>query len=687
MTRRLLLLIIIILLYSNYLHSQDEFSKKLQSTDAAKEYPGANILTIFDSSYVRVKESGLSYAREHKFFKILTPAGARSLAVYVMDYDPLSADIEVLSAKIYRKDGNIVEVKKDQIFDYPAPARAIYWGSRHKSIEFGMLEPGDAVRIMTMRKGFTYALLQDEDDRFIPPMRGHFYDIVPFWVSNPTLEKAYCIEIPSDKPLQYQFYHGSAESKIIFGENKSEFPVVLVNPTAKMHENQKQSECAIKLDSGLTLYCWSKRDLTPFRGEPNMVATSDVAEKLLLSTSPDWKAKSLWFYGVNEDYGSFEVTPEVQKKTDELLKGITDELKKIEILNHWVAEEIRYSGISMGEGEGYTLHTGKMTFSDRCGVCKDKAGMLVTMLRAAGFESYAAMTMAGSRIEKIPADQFNHSVTVAKLKNGNWVLLDPTWVPGVREMWSSAEQQQEYLMGIPEGADLMTTPISPPENHYWKLDVKSRLGNEGSLKGTLTLTAEGQSDAMIRRAFTRSWLSSKEDAMPEYITKMFPNAKIAEINSTHHDDLSKPMLVKFDFEIPEYAVFADGKFVFTPISALNPFRDGTMSPELYTDTTLKERKFGFRMRCSKLFAINETITLPTSYKPAKLPEFKTVSEKDNAEFSAKYELKGNELKLSAIHSMGKRLYENNDWKAFREALIERHKLMNSVIVIEKQEKK
>jgi hypothetical protein len=43
-----------------------------------------------------------------------------------------------------------------------------------------------------------------------------------------------------------------------------------------------------------------------------MVAWSDVAPKLLLSTSPDWKAKSLWFYKVNEDYGSFETTPEIR---------------------------------------------------------------------------------------------------------------------------------------------------------------------------------------------------------------------------------------------------------------------------------------------------------------------------------------------------------------------------------------
>ena len=35
------------------------------------------------------------------------------------------------------------------------------------------------------KKGFTYALLTagDDDERFIPPMRGQFYDIVPFWAT------------------------------------------------------------------------------------------------------------------------------------------------------------------------------------------------------------------------------------------------------------------------------------------------------------------------------------------------------------------------------------------------------------------------------------------------------------------------------------------------------------------------
>ena len=76
------------------------------------------------------------------------------------------------------------------------------------------------------------------------------------------------------------------------------------------------------------------------------------------------------FNKVNEDYGSFDPLPEAQKKVDELIKGKKTEMEKIAVLTHWVADNIRYSGISMGKGEGFTLHNTKMNYTDRCGVCK-----------------------------------------------------------------------------------------------------------------------------------------------------------------------------------------------------------------------------------------------------------------------------------------------------------------------------
>lgn len=272
------------------------------------------------------------------------------------------------------------------------------------------------------KKGFTYALLaagNEDESRFIPPMRGQFYDIVPFWSSTPTVRKVYVASIPMEKELQFQFYQGECAS-------------------------------SMRYEDGRKKYSFAMDDMMPFAKEPNMVDLFDAAPKLMMSSTPQWKDKSLWFNKVNEDYGSFDPLPEAQKKVDELIKGKKTEMEKIAVLTHWVADNIRYSGISMGKGEGFTLHNTKMNYTDRCGVCKDIAGTLISFLRMAGFEAYPAMTMAGSRVESIPADHFNHCVAVVKLSNGTYMPLDPTWVPFCRELWSSAEQQQNYLRVYPK---------------------------------------------------------------------------------------------------------------------------------------------------------------------------------------------------------------------------------------------
>jgi len=647
--------------------------------------PHSATLVLYDSTDVDVQESGLSYVTMHKLTKAMTTAGAKEMRNVLIGYDPLSAAVEIRRIRIYRKDGSVEVVGSDRVQDYAAPARAIYWGARERLVEVGRIEVGDAVETVIFRKGFTYALLADaeDDSRFIPPMRGHFYDIIEFWSSVPVLEKVYRVFIPKGKPLQYEVYNGELTSSIHFAPEFSHRVNVEVNPSrsqrATPEENLHPSH-GLATTPGKTTYTWSKKYLVPFEGEPDMVSPSDVAPKLLVSTSPDWYAKSVWFHKVNEDFGSFEVTPEVRATVDMLLRGVTDELEKISVLNHWAAEQIRYSGISMGTGEGYTLHPGSMTFSDRCGVCKDKAGMLVTMLRAAGFESYPAMTMAGSRIDRIPADQFNHSVSVVKRKNGDWMLLDPTWIPGVREMWSSAEQQQQYLLGIPGGADIMTTPVSPADNHFWKLHGESTLSDDGTLEGTLTLEAEGQSDALIRRGFLRGYKSGWDEYIPKLFAAISPRAVISTTSMRDPCDLSGPMQITVIYKIPGYADVLKDKLSFIPLIARNPFSDYNNASELDMDTSEKTKSYGFRTRCSKLVEISETIHLPSRAGLQVLPIFNAI-ESDPATFRGGYTMNGSTLTLNATHRMEKRIYEASDWPEFRRALLERKKLMETPIII------
>ena len=641
--------------------------RQYEAAAADQAYLNADCVVLLDSTSVSVEPTGQGSFAVYKAFRVQTPAGAVANRVLKYDYDPLTAFAEFKYVTVYRAGGDVERLDVSKALDYVAPARSIYWGARQIMIEVGALRPGDIVEYEIAKKGFTYALLTSEsgaaasagaavpadgedDSRFIPPMRGQFYDIVPFWCADPTVRKVYMVSFPMEKDVQFQFYQGECASSMRF-------------------------------ENGRKVYKFAVDNVMPFDREPDMVDLFDAAPKLMLSTTPEWRDKSLWFNKVNEDYGSFEAYAPAQKKVDELIRGKKTEMEKIAVLTHWVADNIRYAGITMGKGEGYTLHNTEMNYTDRCGVCKDIAGTLISSLRMAGFEAYPAMTMAGSRVESIPADHFNHCVAVVKLSDGTYIPLDPTWVPFCRELWSSAEQQQNYLPGIPEGSDLCVTPVSAPENHYLRIKSESRLAADGTLKGTLTVSAEGQSDLRVRRIFTTGFQSEWYNAMERELLNVSPKARLLDVDYGRDPKnyQAAPIEIVFRYEIPDYALVGDGVMLFRPLVMNNLYN--SVRSYMRMDTSLEHRKYGFKDACSRLVELDERISLPEG--------FVMVSDGRSddmcgsaADFSGSLLQEGRDVVLHGSLALKKRVYEPSDWDGFRDA-VNAHKAYSEYVVVKK----
>ena len=619
----------------------------------ADKYANFSSVILLDSTNVSVRPTGQGAFSVVKAIKVQDMKGVMLNRVLKYDYDPLTAAAKFKQVRIYHEDGTYTEVDVNKTCDYAAPARMIYWGARQIMLQLDNLVPGDIVYYEIDKKGFTYALLGagDEDDsRFIPPMRGQFYDIVPFWVSEPTIRKVYRVGMPMEKELQFQFYQGECSSSMRYEDDRK-------------------------------VYTFAINDVMPFDKEPNMVDLFDAAPKLMMSTTQDWMEKSRWFNKVNEDYGSFNAIPEAQKKVDELIKGKKTEMEKIAVLTHWVADNIRYAGITMGKGEGFTLHNLKMNYTDRCGVCKDIAGTLVAFLRMAGFDAYPAMTMAGSRVESIPADHFNHCVAVVKLSNGTLMPLDPTWVPFCRELWSSAEQQQNYLPGIPEGSDLCVTPVSAPENHYVRIIADNRLKADGTLVGKFTISAEGQSDSNIRRIFTTGFQSEWRNTMEKQLLNVSPKAvmKSVDYGRSPRDYQKAPISITFTYEIPEYAMTGDGEMIFKPFVMNNLYTQVLSFLRINTD--LKDRKYGFKDSCSRLVEVEENLSLPSGYNM--LGEERKISiDGEAADFGGILKQTGSKILLDTSLSLYKRVYFADDWDDFRNS-VNAYKSFGEYIVVRK----
>ena len=620
--KRLLLLFLLLPLW--YAAPAQEWLPIKARIEKDPKFNSCPSLCLIDRTNVEIAETGSGAFDIYRAVLIGNAQGALENRVLKYDYDPLTAAARFTSVRVYRADGTVDEIPVESTLDYAAPARAIYWGARQ--IE---------------KHGFTYALLDGtasaDDERFIPPMRGHFYDIVPFWVSTPTILKNYTVSVPQGKHVQYEFYQGTCSPSVRYAD-------------------------------GRQILSFTVSNIWPFHSEANMVDLYDVAPKLMLSSTDSWRDKSLWFHGVNEDYGSFDPTPEAQAKVDELLRGIDDPMRKIAVLTHWVADNMRYSGISMGKGEGYTLHNTRTNFTDRCGVCKDKAALLISMLRMAGIEAYPAMTMAGSRIEAIPADHFNHCVAVVKLDDGTYMPLDPTWVPFSRELWSSAEQQQNYLPGIPEGSDLCLTPLSAPENHYFRIKATSRLDARGKLTGSFVVEAEGLSDASVRRPFTTGMRARVRAAIERELLNISPQARLLSYDAGKNpaDYQQGPFSMTVRFEIPDYAAVGDGVMICRPIVKTGLYN--SIYSFLRVNVTSDMRLYAFKDATSRLVELEESITLPEGYTLAGEP-YKAEAGGEIVNYEGSYSQSGTTLHMRQRISLGKRVYDAADWREFRESVM------------------
>ncbi|MBD3217691.1 MAG: DUF3857 domain-containing protein, partial [candidate division Zixibacteria bacterium] len=239
--------------------------ERIENAGEAGKYENAPYVIVMDSSVNRVNDLGISYIDNYMLFKALTDAGCKQLAVITRGYEPLSSIIEFREINIIR-DTQKIAVDLENVKDLPAPQSGIYWGDRIKIIQLPRLEINDGIEIITFRKGYSYALLDSddippEDEKYIPPMPGEYFDIVLFEANVPIVEKKYLLKIPVEKRVHSQIYNGPMYSATTYNEDT-------------------------------TTYSWWIKDMPARKSESFTPDASDITTKVVLATVESWEAKS-----------------------------------------------------------------------------------------------------------------------------------------------------------------------------------------------------------------------------------------------------------------------------------------------------------------------------------------------------------------------------------------------------------
>ncbi len=497
---------------------------------ASKDWPGQTHVKIYHFGQILVRETGMAIQKEQIVWKVLAPAGSKALSVLRFDYDPDSSEVQVERVVVLREDGTATEVSLHQETEFPPSAahgglhdlpqtnHGIFWPLRMLLVRIPGLQPGDSVVIHRTFRGFQVAYLHeqtsDPDLRFVPPQVGEFYEVAVFGEPVPVVYRELQVHIAPGRALNVGIYNGTIDHHV----EKS--------PAATMHR-------------------FVGRLIPAFPPGVRSLALSDVAPKVVMSTLPSWPQRSQWFYLVSEP--SLQLTDDLIALAKSIVDGISNDEDRVKALNRWVAHHIRYSGLSIGPGEGYTIHPASLTARERMGACKDMAGLQVALMRALGYRAFAAMTMAGARVEEVPADQFNHAVVIWQRDDGSHILVDPTAAVLSRKLWSHAEAGQHYVAALPQGDRLRMTPHQTPADNTVTVRVDGELNGSGSLRAEVHILATGFLDTGLRRVFGYSFEGTWGAILQDLAWHLWPSAVVTSASPPRKavEDLDRPFELRF----------------------------------------------------------------------------------------------------------------------------------------------
>jgi tetratricopeptide (TPR) repeat protein len=271
---------------------------------------------------------------------------------------------------------------------------------------------------------------------------------------------------------------------------------------------------------------------------PDMVRFPQIE----FSTGSSWQAVSTEYSKIVDRYA----TPAaVQSIVDEQIKGKETVQEKEAAILDYLDREIRYTGIEFGEA-AIVPHDPAETLTHKYGDCKDKATLLVAMLRAAGIPAYVALLNAGSRMD-VAADQpgmgmFDHAIVYVPADAAGkapelWIDATATYarlgqLPG-------GDQGRFALIARPETAALVKIPEAPSKDNVLLEFRELKLSDNGPATATERTQPGGVFEAMYRGYYADKPDKDTREGLTGYVKDQYIAEKLGSVDRTDPGDLSK----------------------------------------------------------------------------------------------------------------------------------------------------
>ncbi len=596
--------------FSNGLLNIEEVrNKSIPCTSVS--YPNSDQVMIDSCIYQKYNKDGTSVRWEDSYFKVLTENGKLNNKVYSFSYTLPYSTVEVKKLQVFSPDGKMMDVdisknSKVMIDDSQMFANIYNPNSKVLKITIPDLQVGDGIRCLTYSP--TVKTL-------IP---NAWFDLETFEGTFPIVHARY--ELVSSKDL----------------------PIAKAAVLAKIPGTAKESKSE---ENGDTKFVWEFSDVPRMFEEPSMPSLVSVVQRLLVSTINNWEDVSKWYWNLCLPHLN-AITPEMKTTVEGLVKGKVTDLEKINSIYYFVAQQIRYMGLTTEtDAPGFEPHDVNITFHNRYGVCRDKGALLVAMLRIAGYKAYPILIMVGPKRDKeVPIPFFNHAIACVELNDFQTIFLDPT-NENSKDPFPSYLCNRSYIIAKPEGDTLKVTPIVPADKNLTVIETKGSLDSQGFLDIESMIRFEGINDSAYRNVFAQMSSEEKRSFFEKILRNAIPSAELFYYTLSPKNllDLSNPLIAKLHFSSKKTVL--SGK----DVSMINlPWLGSSIGIVNYIigKTGLTERKYPLVTEITCGYSEKISLELGKETKIEKLPEYKNV-DSETITYSQNLSLSENVLTGSA----------------------------------------
>lgn len=566
-----------------------------------------------------VKADATSVETNEYEILIKTKAGVDSFSQVRLSYSEKMETLEVLAAYTLTADGVRHDVPADKIYtqeSYSSASAAMYADRKVRVIVFPNLSPGTRL---------VYRYRQSQNTPYFP---GYFnlWETLSLFTQYDDAK----VTLTAPKGLPMHLY-----TRGVQGSDKP------------------------RINGDKARWEWSYSHKQPMKSQNWTAASWEYSPTIMASTYADYSAMGRAYQLKGAEAAT--VTPAVQARADEITKGITDRREQAAAIYEWVAKNIRYVAVYLGNG-GLEPNSADSILASHYGDCKDHTVVLEALLAAKGIASTPVLIGAdgGPTLPKVAVlGRFNHAINYVPEFD---LYLDST-SPYARFGQLPASDLGAPVVHTADGK-IARTPANGPRVSAYRADSTYTFSANGDVSGSTTQDSGASGEIGLRGTFSQ--LTSQNRSRIEESIMGASGFNGQGRLQLHGDvgDLSRPFGYSFDFKATDYADFGVvGGMVLPDPPGAESMRGiyATASSEtnatpFYCTDSLREERY--------------TLKFPASVPIIAVPRnsrFRNAA----GEYDATWKRVGQQvvathrLSLNAIHGTDK-LCQPSDYPAFRE---------------------